>query len=62
MSFASQKEFALRIEDYFEHHVHLNLPTHPHHKHADDEQNVVASPAPTLAEVLAEIERMVALG
>ncbi len=48
--------------DNTQHHVHLNLPTHPHHKHADDEQNVVASPAPTLAEVLAEIERMVALG
>jgi len=36
-------------------HFH-QLPNFPHHKHTGDESNVAASHAPTLAEVLAEIE------
>jgi Family of unknown function (DUF6516) len=45
--------------DNTEHHKKLNLPTFPHHKHDGDEQTVIASSAPTLAEVLTEIiERM----
>lgn len=37
------------------HHQKLNLPTFPHHKHAGSEENVIASSAPFLAEVLQEI-------
>ena len=43
------------------HHKKLNLPTHPHHKHDGSEENVVASPAPDLAAVLSEVERVVHL-
>jgi len=43
----------LRIEAYF--------PTYPHHKHNGVEDNVVASPAPDLAQVLSEIEKLVQL-
>ena len=37
------------------------LPTHPHHKHEGAENKVVVSPAPTLADVLSEIELQVQL-
>jgi hypothetical protein len=37
------------------HHQKLNLPTFPHHKHSGSEENVIASSAPFLAEVLQEI-------
>ena len=47
--------------DNTQHHVHLNLPTHPHHKHAGSENTIVASAAPTLDAVLAEVELMVSL-
>lgn len=43
------------------HHRKLNLPTYPHHKHEGCETNVVASPGPELAAVLAEIEAFVQL-
>ena len=43
------------------HHKKLNLPTHPHHKHVGDEDVVVASSAPSLAEVLDEIILLVEL-
>jgi Family of unknown function (DUF6516) len=41
--------------DNTEHHKKLNLSTFPHHKHDGDEETVVPSPAPTLADVLTEI-------
>lgn len=40
------------------HHKKLNLPTHPHHKHMGSEDVVVASSAPSLADVLNEIMMM----
>lgn len=40
------------------HHKKLNLPTFPHHKHDGSEENVIAANAPTLAEILQEIDRM----
>ena len=43
------------------HHKKLNLPTYPHHKHQGTENNVVASSAPDLAAILAEIEPLVQL-
>ncbi len=42
--------------DNTEHHRKLKLPTFPHHKHDGDEANVMASPAPSLSDVLDEIE------
>ena len=44
------------------HHRKLNLPTYPHHKHDGAENRVLPSAAPTLAEVLAEIELVIDLG
>ena len=41
--------------DNTEHHKKLNLSTFPHHKHEGDEETVVPSLAPTLADVLTEI-------
>ncbi len=41
------------------HHKKLNLSTYPHHKHDRTEMNVIASSAPTLAEVLLEIMEMI---
>ncbi len=38
------------------HHKNLSLSTYPHHKHDGSEHNVIVSIAPTLAEVLGEIE------
>ena len=43
------------------HHKKLNLPTYPHHKHDGRKGTVVSSSAPTLAEVLNEIEGLVQL-
>ena len=45
--------------DNTDHHRHLKLATHPHHKHDGADETVVASAAPTLAAVLAEVELMV---
>ena len=42
--------------DRAHHKPQLNLPNFPHHKHKDCEQNIVASSAPMLTEVLQEIE------
>jgi hypothetical protein len=47
--------------DNTDHHRRPNLPTHPHHKHDGGEEQVVASPAPDLAAVLAEIEALLPL-
>ncbi|NJN82981.1 MAG: hypothetical protein HC802_12345 [Caldilineaceae bacterium] len=47
--------------DDADHHHELSLSTHPHHKHDASEENVVASSAPTLADVLAEVAVLVAL-
>jgi Family of unknown function (DUF6516) len=47
--------------DNADHYRSLNLPTPPHHKHAGSEDSVVASPAPTLADVLREVEQLVQL-
>jgi hypothetical protein len=43
------------------HHRKRNLPTYPHHQHKGREDNVIASPAPDLSDVLNEIEPMVQL-
>ncbi len=43
------------------HHRKLSLPTYPHHKHEGNENNVVASSAPDLAETLGEIKVLVGL-
>jgi hypothetical protein len=43
------------------HHKKLNLATYPHHKHEGTEDRVLSSAAPTLAEVLLEIEHLVDL-
>lgn len=43
------------------HHRKLGLTTYPHHKHIADEDKVVESTAPTLAEVLDEIMMIVKL-
>lgn len=40
------------------HHRKLNLLTYPHHKHDNSEVNVIASPAPDLADVLREIQML----
>lgn len=43
------------------HHKKLGLPNYPHHKHQGSEENVVDSLAPSLLDVLAEIETWVQL-
>jgi hypothetical protein len=53
-------EFVFRY-DNTDHHRSLNLSTHPHHKHDNISGRVVDSPAPTLAQVLEEIEGLVNL-
>jgi hypothetical protein len=45
--------------DNADHYGQLGLPSHPHHKHDGAETRVVASSAPTLADVLGEIEQLV---
>lgn len=47
--------------DNADHHRKLNLPNHPHHKHDGSEENFIESTAPTLADVLGEIEMLVRL-
>ena len=47
--------------DDVDHHDKLDLSTHPHHKHDGSEANIVESNAPTLADVLEEIELMLRL-
>lgn len=47
--------------DNADHYAHLHLPSHPHHKHDRSETRVIGSIAPTLADVLAEIEQLVRL-
>ena len=56
----SAGQFLFRY-DNTDHHRRLNLPTHPHHKHDDGEDRVVASSAPDLAAILAEIESLIPL-
>lgn len=51
----ASKELIFRY-DNTEHHKKLNLPNYPHHKHDGSQDNVISSNAPTLAEVLEEIE------
>ncbi|MBE9012923.1 hypothetical protein IQ250_22235 [Pseudanabaenaceae cyanobacterium LEGE 13415] len=41
------------------HHKKLNLPTYPNHKPEGSEENVIASLAPTLSEVLDEITELI---
>jgi hypothetical protein len=43
------------------HHRKLGLSTFPHHKHDGGEDNVLASSAPTLTQVLSEIEASIEL-
>lgn len=40
------------------HHKKLNLPNYPHHKHEGSQDNIISSNAPTLADILNEIERL----
>ncbi|WP_449419676.1 toxin-antitoxin system TumE family protein [Phormidium nigroviride] len=44
--------------DNADHKPKLNLPNLPHHKHDKSEENIITSSAPTLAEVLQEIEEL----
>jgi hypothetical protein len=55
----STNNFIFRY-DNTPHHRKLDLPTFPHHKHEGHEGNVFAASAPFLAEVLLEIESMMA--
>jgi hypothetical protein len=41
------------------HHQKLNLPTFPHHKHEGREDNVIASNAPMLWDILSEIQAQI---
>lgn len=43
------------------HHRKLKLSTYPHHKHEGSEDNVIASSAPKLKDVLDEIETLIDL-
>jgi hypothetical protein len=43
------------------HHKKLDLPTYPHHKHQDSEENVVSSAAPDLTRILEEIQTHIQL-
>jgi hypothetical protein len=44
--------------DNAEHHQRLNLSNFPHHKHEESEDNIVSFSAPTLADILQEIEEL----
>lgn len=57
----SSSELIFRYDDA-DHHHELNLSTHPHHKHDGSEERVVESNAPTLTDVLTEIELLVRIG
>ena len=52
---SASKELIFRY-DNTEHHKKLNLPNYPHHKHDGSQDNIISSNAPTLADVLQEIE------
>lgn len=54
----SSKMLIFRYDDTG-HHNELNLSTFPHHKHDGYEDNIIASSAPDLTVVLAEIEVMI---
>lgn len=41
------------------HHQELNLPNYPHHKHVASEDNIISSDAPSLADVIKEIEELI---
>jgi len=43
------------------HHKKLDLPTHPHHKHEGEEEDVIAAAALDLAVVLDEVEALIRL-
>lgn len=43
--------------DNARHHQKLNLPNYPHHKHDGSEDNIIPSNAPTLEDILKEIEQ-----
>lgn len=45
--------------DNIDHYRRLHLPTHPRHKHDDNQNAIVASAAPRLDTVLAEVELVV---
>ena len=49
------KNLIFRYDDV-KHDKKLNLPNYPHHKHEGSEDNVISSNAPTLADILNEIE------
>ncbi|MBV7337669.1 hypothetical protein KFU94_57460 [Chloroflexi bacterium TSY] len=57
----SSKNLVFRY-DNADHHHELALSSHPHHKHDGSEENIVESTAPTLADVLGEIELLVRIG
>ncbi|MGD1701539.1 toxin-antitoxin system TumE family protein [Dapis sp. BLCC M229] len=40
------------------HHKKLNLPNFPHHKYQSSQENVISSNAPTLVDVLQEIDNI----
>jgi len=54
----STKKLVFRYDDTG-HHQDLHLPTFPHHKHGGSENNIIASSAPDLSQVLDEIETIV---
>lgn len=54
----SSKKLIFRYDETG-HHKELNIPTFPHHKHEGREDNIIASAAPDLTAVLAEIESMI---
>lgn len=56
----SAKQLIFRYDDT-DHHHELHLLTHPHHKHDGSEENILASNAPTLEEVLDEITLLLLL-
>lgn len=56
----SANKLVFRYDDA-NHHSKLNLANHPHHTHDGSEENIVASPAPTLADVLDEIGLLIRL-
>lgn len=55
-----ERAFTFRY-DNTGHHRKLNLPNYPHHKHDGAEDRLVSSSAPTLADVLSEIELIINL-
>lgn len=57
----TEHQLVFRYDNADDLHSRLHLSTHPHHKHDGSQENVVASHAPTLAQVLDEIEQLVKL-